>query len=341
MKWGRVSRVRPVLSRVMCAVAMLVLFAPLDVFAGEEQPSSRIKVDLSLGTWISVGDTRWSHNASSIPPLGNPTSKLTYADHSTNIVEVTAKVSVGPRWFGRLNIGFADIGGGRLTDDDFLAPDGGHPSLTTHSDINGSNMWYINADVGGRLLNYPNGRGTLDALVGFQAWHQEHQAYGVRQLSCSNAGQTIDLGGGPLCNPGATPVGNSVLAISNTVNWYSLRAGLQTDYRLTRWLSVQGAVIFKPVSFMDNKDVHHLRSDLQQNASFSMQGVGVGADVDVGAKAMLTKALSVNVGYRLWWNRTWSGTWTNHPVSGPSFSFPLNEFQSIRHGLTAGISYSF
>lgn len=335
--WGGRSAIVPAI-----AIAASVICA-IPSFAQESVPATqkRIRVDVGIGTWISVGDTRWSHNASSQSPLGNPTSKLTYADHSTNIVELTAKVSVGPRWFGRLNIGGANIGGGRLTDDDYLTPDGGSPSLRTHSDINGGGMWYVNADVGSRILNYPNGRGTLDGFVGFQYWRQEHKAYGVRQIICTNAGATIDLGDGPLCNPAATPISNSVLAITNVSTWYSVRTGLQTEYRITRWLSVQGSAALKPLSIFQNEDTHHLRQDVFQSPSFTMFGIGIGADADVGARVYFSKEVSLNLGYRVWWNRMLDGTWKNHLVDGSSSSFPLTEFQSIRHGFTAGLNFAF
>lgn len=334
----------PRLGRDVSAGTLLLAMLTISPYAfAEKAPSSsRVKVDVGLGTWISAGDTRWSHNASSQSPLGNPTSKLTYADHTTNVVELTAKVSVGPRWFGRLNIGGANIGGGRLTDDDFLTPDGGSPSLRTHSDINGGGMWYVNADAGARLVNFPNGRGTLDGFVGFQYWREQHKAYGVRQVSCSSAGATIDLGGGQnLCAPGAAPVSNSILAITNTATWYSIRTGLQTEYRLTRWLSVQGAAVFKPLSIFENQDTHHLRSSELRDPSFTMLGIGFGADADVGAKVSFSKEFSLNAGYRVWWNRMIDGTWKNHLTDGSSSSFPLREFQSIRHGFTLGINYTF
>lgn len=323
------------------AIAASIIFA-IPGLAEESAPATpkRIRVDVGIGTWISVGDTRWSHNASSVPPLGNPTSKLIYADHSTNVVELTAKVSVGPRWFGRLNIGGANIGGGRLTDDDFLTPDGGSPSLRTHSDIHGGGMWYVNADVGSRLLNYPNGRGTLDGFVGFQYWRQEHKGFGVRQVICTNAGAT-DFGDGRLCNPAATPISNSVLAISNISTWYSVRTGLQTEYRLTRWLSLQGSAALKPLSIFQNEDTHHLRQDVFQSPSFTMFGIGIGADADIGAKVYFSKEVSLSLGYRVWWNRMLDGTWKNHLTDGSSSSFPLTEFQSIRHGFTAGLNFAF
>ena len=339
------------LPKLITAVWVLVfwIFCGVPNGVAQEVPSNqRLKVDVELGTWISVGDTRWSHNASAEPPLGNPTSRLTYTDHSTNIVELTAKASLGPRIFGRVNVGGAGIGGGRLVDDDSLMPDGGSPSLRTHSDIDGSSLWFINADAGARLTNFPNGRGSLDGFLGFQYWRQKHQAYGVRQISCSTAGATIDLdpvdpGLDPLCVPGALPITNPVLVISNTNAWYSLRTGVQGEYRLTRWLSVQASIVFKPINLFTNEDTHHLRvaNGEFQTPSFTMLGVGFGADADIGGKLYVTKHLAVQVGYRVWWNRMIDGTWKSHSADGQSFSFPLTEMQSLRHGLTAGITLSF
>lgn len=317
-------------------------------FSEEGSSNQRVKIDVGLGTWISVGDTRWSHDASAFPPLGNPTSRLTYTDHSTNVVEFTAKLSVGQRFFGRLNVGGAGIGGGRLIDDDFLTADRGSPSLRTHSDIDGSSLWYLNTDAGARLTNFPNGRGSLDGFVGFQYWRQKHEAHGVRQIHCSTAGATVDLdpispGLDPLCSPGGVSVSNAVLVISNSNTWYSLRTGVQGEYHLTRWLSLQGSVVLKPINLFTAEDTHHLRvvTGELQDPSFTMLGVGFGADADIGAKLHVSKYLAVQVGYRVWWNRMIDGTWKSHSANGQSISFPLTEMQSLRHGLTAGLTLSF
>jgi len=340
------------LLRCVMVLAMVVTSTAAwsaETAAEDPMPAKRVRVELGIGTWISVGDSRWSHNASVISPLGNPTSRLTYADRfgDTNIVEVTAKVSVGPRWFGRLNIGGASIGGGRLTDDDFLTPDGGSPSSRTHSDIDGSGMWYLNADVGARILNFPNGKGMLDGAVGFQYWRQKHEAFGVRQVSCSAAGSTIDLDStdpalNPLCVSGAMPINGDVQVISNTMTWYSLRTSLHTEYHLVKWLSLHGAVVLKPINIFTNEDTHYLRVPGEfQDPSMTMLGVGFGADADIGARVYVTKALSAQVGYRVWWNRMIDGTWTSHLADGRSSTFPLAEMESLRHGLTAALNYSF
>jgi hypothetical protein len=317
---------------VLCGV---MTFAMVSVSAGEVRVrESWPKVELSAGTWISVGDTRWAHNASSIAGLGNPTSKLTYKDVGTNVIDLTGKFWFSPRVFGRLNGGFADIGGGRLTDDDYGS--GQRLFSRTFSNIAGNNMYYINADLGGRVKEFAYHRGYLDIFGGYQYWHTEYQAVGIEQVVC-------DPGAIPglTCAAAGTSSNQGETVITNTTNWHSLRVGASTEYRLTRRLSVLGTIVLIPISVLENKDVHHLRGDLQQNPSFSMTGYGVGADVDVGARFMITNNFAANLGYRLYYNRAFSGDLTIHPAVGSSESFPLTQFESLRHGFTAGLSLIF
>ncbi|BCA53267.1 conserved exported protein of unknown function [Nitrospira sp. KM1] len=320
----------------VCGVFWLCVVSPLFTpSANADEPvKPRAKFELSLGTWISVGETTWAHNASSVPGLGNPTSKLTYKDVGTNVVELTGKLWASRKVFLRLNVGGAGIGGGRLTDDDYGT--GQRLFSRTYSDISGDSMWYLNADVGMRLKEFTNQRGYLDFFGGYQFWHTRYQAVGVAQIFCDPSAIP-----GVSCAPAGTNVLPGVTAITNTTNWHSIRAGLSTEYRITRWFSVHGSVALIPASFLNNKDVHHLRSDLQQNPSFSMVGFGVGADADAGIRVTFNRYVSATAGYRLYYNRMLSGHLTVHPVSSPSDEFPLTEFQSLRHGLTAGLNFSF
>ncbi len=313
---------------LLCGVMAI---ATVSVSAGEERAlESRPKVELSAGTWISVGDTRWAHNASSVPGLGNPTSKLTYKDVGSNVIDLTGKFWFSPRIFGRLNGGFADIGGGRLTDDDYAT--GQHLISRTTSNIAGDNMYYINADLGGRVKEFSNSRGYLDIFGGYQYWHTDYRAVGLARVVCDPA--VI-----PTCNDPLPSSGETV--ISNRANWHSIRVGASTEYRLTTRLSLLGTLALIPISVFDNKDVHHQRGDLQQSPSFSMVGYGIGADVDVGARFMITRNLAANLGYRLYYNRMLSGDLTVHPVAASAESFPLTQFESLRHGFTAGLSVLF
>jgi hypothetical protein len=313
----------------------MMTFAIVSVSVGEERvQESWPKVELSAGTWISVGDTRWAHNASSVAGLGNPTSKLTYKDVGTNVIDLTGKVWFSPRVFGRLNGGFAGIGGGRLTDDDYGS--GQRLFSRTISNIAGNSMYYINTDLGGRVKEFPNHRGYLDLFGGYQYWHTEHEAVGVGQVVCDPSAIP-----GLTCAAAGTSSNQGQTVITNTTNWHSIRVGASTEYRLTKRLSVLGTLAFIPISVLDNKDVHHLRGDLKQNPSFSMTGYGVGANMDAGARFMITNNLAASLGYRLYYNRVFSGDLTVHPVAGASDSFPLTQFESLRHGFTAGLSLMF
>src|SRR5262245_37436854 len=335
---------------VWCGWLTIAGLASESQIAAAQDPvtASRPKFNVAIGTWISTGDTRWAHDASSIAGLGNPTSQLVYKDVGTNVVDLAGTLWITPRLFGRLNVGFANIGGGRLTDKDYLTADGGNPSSQTFSDLKGNGMWYLNADFGGRVTNFPDSRGWLDLFGGFQYWHQQLDAFGIGQEVCTSAASTTDVdpitpGTQPLCVPGAS-TSSSVNVITNTTNWYSIRVGGSTEYRLTRRLSVVGTAAVIPVSIIDNKDVHHLRvsgpTALQQDPSISMLGWGVGADADVGLRLRLVENLFLNAGYRVWWNHAVDGTVTFHGVNGSS-DFPLNQFQSLRHGFTAGLNYTF
>jgi len=326
---------------VLCGWLTIVgLACAVQIAAAQESiTESHPKFDIAIGTWISTGDTRWEHNASSIAGLGNPTSKLTYKDVGTNVIELTGKVWVTPKWFGRLNIGVAGIGGGRLTDDDYGSNGGQRLFSSTNSNLSGDGMWYLNADSGFRVAEYPNHRGWLDVFGGFQYWYTKYQATGLTQVACDNSAVPGSLG--LACNPAGTVTNQGQTVITNTTNWYSMRVGASTEYRLTRRLSLVGTAAFIPLSIIDNKDIHHLRSDLQQNPSISMLGWGIGADADVGLRLMLVRNLFLNAGYRVWWNYAIDGNVTFHNAGAPSDSFPLTQFQSLRQGLTAGLNFTF
>lgn len=312
---------------MLCGWLTLVgLACAVQVTAAQESiTESRPKLDFAIGTWISTGDTRWAHNASSVAGLGNPTSKLTYKDVGTNVIELTGKVWVTPKWFGRLNVGVAGIGGGRLTDDDYGSNGGQRLFSRTNSNLSGDSMWYLNADSGFRVAEYPNHRGWLEVFGGFQYWHTTYQATGVTQVVCDPSAIP-----GLTCAAAGTSSNQGQTVITNTTNWHSLRVGASTEYRLTPRFSLVGTAAFIPLSIVDNKDIHHLRVSgagaLQQNPSISMVGWGVGADADVGLRLMLIKNMFLNVGYRVWWNHAIDGTVTFHNAGAPSDSFPSPSF---------------
>ena len=48
-------------------------------------------------------------------------------------------------------------------------------------------MWYLNADSGFRVAEYPNHRGWLEVFGGFQYWYTKYEATGLTQMACDTA----------------------------------------------------------------------------------------------------------------------------------------------------------
>ena len=283
------------------------------------------------------GETKWSHNASGInSQLGNPTSQLTYKDNNTHIFELAAQVNFARRWFAKGDLGFSvALNQGQLVDDDYTAVGGQRLFSQTNSNVTGSGTQYINLDIGYRAVEFSGTRGHLDVFGGIQYWRTEYEATGVQQVVCTPSGIP-----GITCNPSTNIQG--VLAITNTTHWITpLHVGFDTEYQITRRVSVDLKASVSPASIVYNEDIHHLRADLQQDPSFSMWGVGVSANADASLKVMLTRLVAVTGGYRIWWNRTYTGTWENHPVGAASDSAPLEELQTYRHGATLGLTAFF
>ncbi|HXV69093.1 MAG TPA: hypothetical protein VD738_09235 [Nitrospira sp.] len=315
----------------MAMLGILVAAPCLSAQANEGATEPRSRVELSLRSWLfTSGETTWSHNASGLDPtLGNPTSKLTYKDNDTHIIEFGAKVHFGRRWYLQGDGGVSvDFDRGTLIDDDFLA--GQYLFSRTSSAITGTGTWYVNGNLGYRAVEFPNGRGYLNVFGGFRYWRTTYEATGFDRLVCdSNVTSCV-------------PQGSTALAITNTTHWITpVQAGIDTDYRLTGRLSIGLRASVSPVSVLYNTDTHHLRSDLQQDPSFAMWGVGVSASAEPVVKFMVTRHLALTGGYRVWWNRTYAGTWETHPVGSGSQTAPLTEFQTIRHGATVGLTAFF
>lgn len=324
---------------VLAACCSVAAVPGLAAETGDGPAEKKPRVELSVRSWMFTnGETKWAHNASGLSSLlGNPTSKLTYTDTSTHIMELAARLHLSRRLYLEGDLGFSvKFDHGRLVDDDYVAVGGQRLFSRTHSDLSGSGTQYVNLNMGYRAVEFAGNRGYLDVVGGFQYWRTEYEATGVRQIVCNPSG-IPDLTCAP---PGSSLPG--VLAITNTTHWITpIRAGLETEYRVSRRVSAVFKAFFSPVSVVYNEDVHHLRSDLQQNPSFSMWGVGMSADGDVSIKIMLTRSLALTGGYRVWWNRVYDGTWENHPVGASSDTAPLTEFQTIRHGPTIGLTALF
>jgi hypothetical protein len=303
---------------------------PPEPSAYEVPSNSKVEFTGGISGWLlSQGQTKWSHDFSS----------LTYKDDSTNIMELSGQATLSKRWFARGAFGYGIMGSGTLVDDDLSSPNGQLESRTT-SNITGNNLWYMNGDVGAKLIQLPYHRGTIGFFTGIQYWRQQHEASGVVQNVCNPVTlPCIPANNGQDLAPGQK-------AITNTATWISWRLGIDVDYRVTRRFSLEGKFAFKPITSLSNDDIHHLRQQpgpmaLQQDPSFHMTGTGIGADADVSASYLVTPRFSINLGYRFWWNHVKDGDVTQFAVGAAPITVNLNEFQTYRHGVTLGLRYTF
>lgn len=337
---------------VLLAVCACLLGSGLDSAWAEvpvAQSSSISRIDLKITEWFSQGETIWSQNASGLDPnLGNPSSKLKYKDTGTNVTEINGQVSLKNKMFVRGAFGYGAIGGGRLTDDDFLSAQGAasqgatvsgeHRFSRTYSDIGGDNLWYLKGDIGAIAHTFQDNRGTLGLFAGLQYWRERHVATGVTQAECTTASAPSSEF---RCSPVGTVGFRNQAVITNTVTWVSGRLGGELEYKVDPRVSIEAKVAVL-LSYLNNEDVHHLRTDLAQDPSFRMTGFGVGTDTDLNLRVRVWNRLYLTGGYRVWWNRVVAGDqWKLYGSDGSTSTASLTQFQTLRHGPTVGLTYTF
>ena len=331
--WGTamigIRRAQPWVCSAGALLILLTLGAPS--WGQDSDAQVQPRVELSLRSWLfTAGETQWSHDASGLNPmLGNPTSELKYKDNDTHLVGLGAKVHLNRRLFLEGEFGLSvDFDRGSLIDDDYLA--GQRLFSRTSSGITGKGTWYFNGNVGYRAAELPNERGHLDLLGGFQYWRTTYEAAGIDRVVCDSS--VITCG----------PTSSIFPAIKNTAHWITpLQIGGQLEYRIVRRVSAHVKMLFSPASIVYNEDIHFQRSDLEQDPSFSMWGVGFSAIVEPTIKIMLTRHLALVGGYRVMWSRSYYGRWEVHGLGTGSETAPLTEFQTLRHGATVALTASF
>lgn len=301
------------------------------------------EIDVGFSGWVSQGRETSSHNASALSPLlGNPTSRLDYKKVSSNIVEGRVRLVHRTGILLRGQLGYGGVNGGTLIDDDYVSAagatafgtsvSGAHRISRTESPLTGNSLWYLNADLGYRVVEFRERRGHVDAFVGYQAWRERFVATGFRQLECTAPGT--------FCNEAGTTGFQGMPGITNTSVWQSLRVGTEFQMEVTSRLMLTLEGVVMPYSHLVNEDIHHLRGDLRQDPSFAIKGAGWGYALDGQIGYRILPALVANVGYRYWWTRVSAAELTTYPIGLAASNSPA-ELRMVRQGVTFGLDYSF
>jgi len=327
------------LVRPCYSVFLLFLFFYLPVQAAE--------VQVSTSVWSSGGQTSWAHNASGLNSIwGNPTSELIYENIDSKIAEVSIRLPVnnGNMHF---SLGGGTIHHGLLVDDDYVSASGAtyygatvsgaHRISRTHSDVTGSGLYYLSAEYHPEFFKFNIASVPLQLYAGLQYWKEDYVAQGVRQLECTDSTAS---NGRTFCNMEGFNGYNNQNVISNKVIWTTWYLGAKSQLELSEAMSLRMKVNYSPFTYLSNEDVHHLRSDLHQNPSFSMTGFGQAIDLQLDWRYHFQDWAEVSLGYRYWDRKVTSGDWYSNSNFGTSKA-PLAHMRTTRKGVTLALNVVF
>jgi len=273
-------------------------------------------------TWFSFGQSTISMAGSGGYP--NIISELKWRNLVNPIQEINVDTLWGSRFIARMDFGFGIAGTGHLSDQDFNDDNRTNLAGYTSHPANDNNVFYFNLDLGYRIwdVKSPTIKFTGDILVGYQFWQEKYIASDGVEL---------------FPDPGPFPAGR---VVANTFRWNSFRIGARSEMEISRW-SFGTKVMFVPVNNFRDDDIHYLRTDLLQDPSFIDQATGgFGVMVDATATWRVWKGLSLEAGYRLWYNQAGMGLDIARTTQGDVVS-PLHQVQTLRQGILLGLQYRF
>ncbi len=305
----------------------------------EKNDSRSPKWTHSISTWVSTGQTDWNHTSRGIL-FGDPTSELIYQDLLGFTGEFQSKVDWGGHWFARLLAGYG-AGSGELIDDDFVSTVGAtffatsvagpHRISRTLSDVDLDEILYGQLDLGGYF--YQSAHVKLGAYFGYQYWTEENVGKGFTQLECTSA---------MFCLSPGTVAFTGQRVITNTVQWHSIRLGLNALFQITNKLDLELDAAFIPLTYAIDEDIHHLRADLAQSPSIEHTGRGEGYNLEGTLRYnIFLPGLYLKASYRFWQLEVKDSRTLFFRSDGSSGQAILNRLRSYRHGGTIGLEYRF
>ncbi len=255
------------------------------------------------------------------PPPSNLDSRLVYSGLGAITGEVFGRVEHASGIFVKGFLGAGGIDRGGLFDEDF--PAGGAYSNTLSGNASG-HIGYATVDLGYDFLRAPGAK--VGAFVGYNYYTQEINTYGCNQL----AGATVCAG---------NSIAPTILGISESDSFNSLRIGLSTQLMLTDRLKLTADAAYLPAVNFSGLNHHNARELLLPEAANS--GDGVMLETILGYQ--ITDAWNIGAGARYWaWN-TDNGTvmFDNLGLGGPLPPTQLARYTTERYGGFLQASYKW
>lgn len=292
-------------------------------------PNSGVLSSFAVGARAWLSWARSDSNFGGGGPIGFATPLSDLKWH--NLVSETGEVSASALLLNRVVLNASGGGGvtnsGQLVDRDFALSQQQGLFSESIAPTTGNSLSYFNADLGWRF--WENACCFFDGLIGYQYWREHYLAQGGTQ-SVSFPGLGLPPSGFPF------PPGPS---ISEQYTWQSFQIGGQTAWQFSPRWALKGRLMFMPVTWFENDDVHFLRVPLLTSTERATGGFGVTADLRV--TYWLCRGLFLELGYRIWDVTSGSGQISESFSGVPTFSLPFNQASTVRQGLTLGLTYQF
>lgn len=302
--------------------------------AGVAENSEEYPTTFTVGPRLWVTQGRFAYNLQGSGGRPNVVSELFFQGQNIPIYELTAELAI-QRFVANLSLGYGAISGqGTMQDLDWTndnrtctgSPIPGTVCSNTLSPRTDGHVWYVSLDVGPRLFRwkYADQVGSVDFLVGVQYWNEKYSAKGLINL-----------------NTGVTTRPTTVTALTNNVEWTSVRLGPKISVPLFSRLQLVGSLFYIPYTYYQNDDNHNLRTDLQHDLSFRDEAIGHGIQMEGSGRLTLWRRLMFEAGYRYWDMKTTGGTTTAYFSDGSVSSTNLNQVNARRQGVFFSLLWKF
>lgn len=307
------------LRRHFLVLYFLLALAPTSTVAAEE-----VSGTFSVREWFTTGYNEWNFSGAGI----NVLSDLRWRGVDAFVTEL-----YGDLFWWRIgllgSVGLADIEKGVLIDDDFALSNRRGRFSHTRSNVDDGGLVRVTVDFAGRLFTWDKpllvgtpspeaAKGYLDALLGYQFWEEKYLAFGAT---------------------GTAQISFRTKVLTHEYRWHTLRLGVRTSIPLVGDLSLKSHVIGSPYVDYRLEDVHHLRTDLRQDPSFSSESTdGWGIELDAALSYRVWRGLALEAGYRYSRIDSGEGDKFTHALTGTTRD-RLNNTTFERYGPHLAVSY--
>ena len=316
--------------RLACLLLLAFWAFPIGSLQAEDQPpvvEDKRPYTLTVGVreWLSHGQSAHNIGDSAV----NVRSELTWRGLNSAITELNADLVVLQRLLMNVSVGYGTIGSGTLLDQDWNGNNRTRTISETLSQSDNGSVLIISLTPGVRVVHWAVQDnpvlGGIDFLLGYQYWYEKYAAYGLQDIF-----------------PGGRNIPSGVNGITQANHWHSLRLGTRATVPILSFLSFKASAFYIPVNYYRQDDVHHLRSDLQQDLSFlSTATGGNGVQLEGSLSVRVWRQLTAEAGYRYWDIKSGQGTITEYNADGSIGQGRLNVDNTKRQGVFFAINWIF